>query len=175
VVEVDMYEELDGPFDPAEYPNNFSIGAGALGPMSGGFNPRDPNAVSWNLRYGWHPVNLLTWELAYTGATDEMTVDDSEDATVATLLETGLKADLFGRRAPISPIVAAGVGYGAFTAGQQDLATLTVPLAAGLEGRAKNLLLATRVTWRPTFFDDLAFSELGADSWMWTADIGTRF
>ena len=67
------------------------------------------------------------------------------------------------------------MGYAAFTAGQQDLATLTVPLAAGLEGKADNLLLATRITYRPTFFDDLALSNIGGDSWMWTADIGTRF
>jgi hypothetical protein len=173
-VEVDIYRDLDGPFDPAEYPNAFTIGAGALGAMADDFDPQGASSESWNLRYGWHPINLLTWELAYTGATDEMTVEERGDATVATLIETGAKMDLIPM-SPLTPILAAGVGYGAFTAAQQDLSTLTVPLAGGLELKADNLLLGTRFTWRPTFFDQVALSDIGGDSWTWTADIGTRF
>lgn len=174
VIEVEIYQDMDGPFDPAEYQNEFTIGAGALGVVSDGLDPGTPSSIGWNLRYGWHPINLLTWELAYTGATDEMTVEDEADGTVATFLETTGKMDLIPM-SPVSPFIAAGVGYGAFTAAQQDLGTLTVPVAAGLEGRADNLMLATRLTWRPTFFDAVGLSDIGGDSWMWTADIGTRF
>lgn len=173
-VEIDIYRDLDGPFAPAEYPNTFTIGAGALGAVDRGLDPAGPTAITWNLRYGWHPVNLVTWELGYTGATNEMSAEDTTSATVATIVETGLKLDVIPAW-PLTPIVGAGVGYAAFTAGQEDLATLTVPVVAGLEAKADNLLLGTRITYRPTFFDDLALSDLGADSWTWTADIGTRF
>jgi hypothetical protein len=157
------------------YRNTFTIGAGALGAVDQGFDPRSPTGISWNLRYGWNPVNRVAWELGYTGATNEMTAQDTAANTVATILETDLKLDLLPR-SPFTPILAAGVGYAAFTAGErQDLATMTVPLAGGLELRADNLLLGSRITYRPTFFDDLALSDQGGDSWMWTADIGTRF
>jgi len=165
------------------YQHNITAGAGALGFIGDDLDFQDAAGPAWNLRYGYNlPLvmdNLLTWEVAYTGATD---VDDGDVEMTATLFETDLKVNTIPDSV-VYPIVTAGVGYGAFTrdldngADLEDLGTLTVPLSAGVEVALDNILFDARATYRPVFFDEdeLQFTSIGMDNWSITADIGTRF
>lgn len=170
----DRVETLDQ-YEYDQYANTLAIGAGALGFMERGFNPQNPFAPMWSVRYGWNPDPAVTWEWSYLGMTDYFRNPDFP--LIATLFETGLKLNM-GPEAPMYPIIGFGIGYMAFdgTPGETNFDMMTVPILAGLEVASGGLLVSARATWRPTFFDDgLDFSSIGADSWAVTADIGTRF
>jgi opacity protein-like surface antigen len=151
----------------------FALGAGALGYVGQGANVERPSAVAWSFRYGWTPDPGVTWEMVYVGATDAVE-DGVATATLATLVETNLKLDLVPQ-ATVHPFVGGGVGYGAFTGWANDVWTLTTPVLAGVELDMGNLVIGTRLTARPTFFDRAPLTDLGADSWSLTADLGSRF
>jgi hypothetical protein len=165
------------------YQHNITAGAGALGFIGDDLDFQDASGPAWNLRYGYNlPLvmdNLLTWEVAYTGATD---MDDGDVEMTATMFETDLKVNTIPGSV-VYPIFTAGLGYGAFTRDLdngndlEDLGTLTVPLSAGVEVALDNILFDARATYRPVFFDEdeLQFTEIGMDNWAITADIGTRF
>lgn len=161
--------------EPEFRQHSLAVGAGALGFVDTGLSPTGSAAPTWNLRYGFTPIEPLTWEVSYVGA---VRVEDQDTNLTATLFETGLKVNTIPDSV-IYPIVMAGIGYGAWTNpddDDQDLSTLTVPLGVGVEIAAGNFLISGRGTYRPVFFDDdVGFTGAGADNWTLTADIGARF
>lgn len=166
--------------------HNIVAGAGALGFIGNDLDFVDITGPAWNVRYGNNlPLavgpygpGFLTWEVGYTGATD---TDDGDVVMTATLLETDLKWNTIPNSI-VYPIISAGLGYGAWTreindVEYEDLGTLTLPVAAGVEVALDNILFDARATYRPVFFDEneVQFTEIGMDNWEITGRIGARF
>jgi hypothetical protein len=93
-----------------------------------------------------------------------------ERATVVSIGEADLKIDVV-RQATVHPFLGAGLGIGGFSGSKYQVA-LTTPVLGGLELDLDDLLVRTRVTGRPVFFD-----RPGAegDDWTWTLDLASRF
>jgi hypothetical protein len=111
---------------------------------------------------------VVTWELAYLGATNMFAAGPGEGA-VRTLVETDLKLDLIPI-SPLCPFVAAGVGYQVTTRPTiQDVGFVT-PLAAGLDVNVDTVMVEARATARPTWWSPGSRST-------WTAELalGSRF
>jgi len=177
------------PIVEEEYRHNISAGAGAFGFIGDGLDFQSAVGPAWAVRYGMNlPIlrnvaqNLVTWEVSYTGATD---TDNGDVTMTATMLETGLKLNTLAPFVDtvVYPIITAGIGYGAWTrdfgaAGDlEDLGTLTLPFAAGVELALDNFLVNARATYRPVFFDqdELLFTDIGMDNWTIHGELGTRF
>lgn len=148
----------------------FEVGLGVLGFVGHSTDVQAPSALAWLMRYGWTPQPGVNWEWTYTGATTTVLTDPTGRPTVMTLAEADLKLDLV-QQANAHPFVGAGVGFGGFS-GRHYQATLTTPLLAGIQADLGDVLLSTRVTGRPAFFDPVTQP---LDTWSWTLDIASRF
>lgn len=151
-----------------------SVGAGALWFLEAGLVPLEEASPAWTVRYAYEPLEVLAIELAWIGNTDfERRVGRMR---LANVFEYDLRVNL-APRAPIVPFAAAGLGYASFFGAPEDtdLAMVTVPLAAGLEIRGRDFLIAGRATWRQAWYDDVAHSSLGADHLTATISVGQRF
>ena len=164
-----------------EYANTFWLGGGTLG-FVGRERPTDAQATTWTARYGWSPSTAVTWEIAYQGATNVAPRDVNDPSGVlATFVDLDLRTNVIPMTW-VYPFFAGGIGYGAVqqydrgVAVGADLATVTVPLAAGVEMLFDELSLESRLQYRPTWFDqDVRLTGAGADSWAWMVSAGRRF
>jgi len=155
---------------PAQWGVNtetFEIGAGALGSIGRGGDVHLPDSVAWSMRYAWTEAPGVVCEWAYVGATT--TIRTRRPPTLTTLAEVDLKLGMVPTAA-VHPFVGAGLGFGGFS-GASYRAALTVPAFAGLELDLGEVLLSSRITGRPTFFD----GGLPLDTWSWTLDLASRF
>jgi len=145
----------------------FEVGAGVLGFVGRGGDVHLPDSVAWSMRYAWTQAPGIAWEWTYVGATT--TARSRKPPTLITLAEADLKLEMVPSAA-VHPFVGAGLGFGGFS-GAPYRATMTVPAFAGIELDFRDVLLGSRITGRPTFFD----GGLPLDTWTWTVDLASKF
>lgn len=153
------------------YQNIFSVGVGTAGLIRNRSELLQPNLITWNARYGWAPVQALTWEFGYIGGTN--TVVDRQNTLMVTLIESTIKWNLLPR-SPVVPFVAGGAGYGLFSWEDRRESTMTVPLVGGLDIVIDYVVLEARATVRPKMFGRLD-SRVASEDWMLEANLGSLF
>src|SRR5262249_21426501 len=127
----------------------FEIGGGALGSVGRAGDVHTPDSIAWSLRYAWTEAPGVVWEWSYVGAMS--TARTRQPPPLIPFAEADLKLDLVPTAA-VHPFLGAGFGFGGF-GGAPYRATLTVPALAGIELDFGDVLIGSRITGRPTFFD----------------------
>lgn len=161
------------------------VGDMGLGSYDQSLNARTEPGFAFGAHLDINPTRIITVELGYLGALNDLNPRFSKDGRLVTNQVGGdlrinfvpPNYDLPGR---LTPYVFGGAAYQHittqnFTPGMSDASTLAVPLGVGVEVDAANrVFVGARFTYNLLFFEQDNFSGGDTDSWAATVNVGAR-
>ncbi|MBI2893415.1 MAG: hypothetical protein HYY06_07670 [Deltaproteobacteria bacterium] len=164
------------------------IGGGVSDFTNDRMRDRTEPAGSWQVRAVIGTRSVIAGELAYVGTAQDITALGLDRDT--TLVRNGLEAavrfnlPIVRDEWTLEPFAFVGIGWARYDLINDDFNTSdvrenddvgVVPLGGGFSVSYQNFMVDTRLTYRPTFDEDLLRGGGGSDNWAVTGALGYQF